>query len=37
MWVVVLFDLSADTNVARKKYTRFRKCLLQDDFTMMQY
>ena len=37
MWIIVLFDLPTDTKVARKKYTRFRKYLLQDGFTMMQY
>lgn len=37
MWVVVLFDLPTDTKAARKEYTRFRKFLLQDGFTMMQY
>ncbi len=37
MWIVVLFDLPTDTKVARKDYTRFRKFLLQDGFTMMQY
>tara|TARA_Y100001960_G_scaffold305927_1_gene360587 strand:- start:87 stop:416 length:330 start_codon:yes stop_codon:yes gene_type:complete len=37
MWVVVLFDLPTDTKSARKEYTRFRKFLLQDGFSMMQY
>lgn len=37
MWIVVLFDLPTDTKVARKAYTRFRKFLLEDGFTMMQY
>jgi len=37
MWIVVLFDLPTDTKEARKEYTRFRKFLLQDGFTMMQY
>lgn len=37
MWIVVLFDLPTDTKPARKAYTRFRKFLLQDGFTMMQY
>ena len=37
MWIIVLFDLPTDTKVARKAYTRFRKGLLKDGFTMMQY
>lgn len=37
MWIIVLFDLPTDTKAARKEYTRFRKNLLQDGFTMMQY
>ncbi len=37
MWIVVLFDLPTDTKIARKDYMRFRKFLLQDGFTMMQY
>lgn len=37
MWVIVLFDLPTDTKRARQQYTRFRKALLDDGFTMMQY
>jgi len=37
MWVIAMFDLPTDTKKARKAYTRFRKCLLEDGFTMMQY
>ncbi|MFQ5598724.1 MAG: CRISPR-associated endonuclease Cas2 [Nitrospiria bacterium] len=37
MWIIVLFDLPTDTQKARKQYTQFRKHLLQDGFTMMQY
>ena len=37
MWVIVLFDLPTDTDAARKDYTRFRKHLLDDGFSMMQY
>ena len=37
VWVVVLFDLPTDSKAARKQYTMFRKRLLQDGFTMMQY
>ena len=37
MWLVVLFDLPTDTKLARKAYTKFRKFLLNDGYTMMQY
>lgn len=37
MWVIVLFDLPTDTQKARKAYTQFRKYLLDDGFSMMQY
>jgi len=37
MWVIAMFDLPTDTPKARKAYTRFRKSLLDDGFTMMQY
>ena len=37
MWILVLFDLPTDTKLARKQYTNFRKGLLEDGFSMMQY
>ena len=37
MWVIAMFDLPTDTPKARKAYVRFRKSLLEDGFTMMQY
>lgn len=37
MWVLAMFDLPTDTPKARKAYTTFRKALLKDGFTMMQY
>lgn len=37
MWIVVLFDLPTDSPRARKQYTLFRKKLLNDGFSMMQY
>lgn len=37
MWIVVLFDLPTDTKRAKKHYSRFRKSLLEDGFSMMQY
>ena len=37
MWIVAMFDLPTDTSQARRAYTQFRKALLKDGFTMMQY
>ncbi|HXE74783.1 MAG TPA: CRISPR-associated endonuclease Cas2 [Candidatus Xenobia bacterium] len=37
MWVLALFDLPVDKPESRREYTRFRKELLDDGFTMMQY
>ncbi|MBX3414655.1 MAG: CRISPR-associated endonuclease Cas2 [Pirellulales bacterium] len=37
MWLVVMFDLPVDTKKARRNYARFRKDLLEDGFTQMQY
>ncbi|MBI9068460.1 MAG: CRISPR-associated endonuclease Cas2 [Salinivirgaceae bacterium] len=37
MWVFVFFDLPTDTKKDRKNATRFRKGLIQDGFTMMQF
>ena len=37
MWVLAMFDLPTDTKRARKEYALFRKTLLGDGFTMMQY
>lgn len=37
MWVIAMFDLPTDTRRARKAYATFRKALLKDGFTMMQY
>ncbi|MFH1747558.1 MAG: CRISPR-associated endonuclease Cas2 [Planctomycetota bacterium] len=37
MWVLAMFDLPTDTKKARRAYTQFRKSLLQDGFTRMQY
>lgn len=37
MWVLAMFDLPTDTKRARREYTLFRKFLLQDGFTQMQY
>lgn len=37
VWIVAMFDLPTDTRAARRAYTLFRKSLLKDGFTMMQY
>ncbi len=37
MWLLAMFDLPTDTKKARKDYTHFRKALIKDGFTMMQY
>jgi len=34
---MVLFDLPVETVAERRSYVRFRKWLLKDGFTMMQY
>lgn len=37
MWLLVMFDLPVDTKNARTDYSRFRKMLLTQGFTMLQY
>jgi len=37
LWIIVLFDLPMITKVERKRYALFRKRLMKDGFTMMQY
>jgi CRISPR-associated protein Cas2 len=37
MWVLAMFDLPVDTKAARRAYTQFRKHLLKDGFTKMQF
>ncbi|HZS84155.1 MAG TPA: CRISPR-associated endonuclease Cas2 [Stellaceae bacterium] len=37
VWVLAMFDLPTETREQRKAYARFRKDLLEDGFTMMQY
>jgi len=37
MWLIAMFDLPTDTPRARKAYVSFRKALLKDGFTMMQF
>ena len=37
VWIFAMFDLPTDTKKARKDYTDFRKNLLKNGFTMLQY
>jgi CRISPR-associated protein Cas2 len=37
VWMFAMFDLPTDTKKARKDYTDFRKHLLKDGFSMLQY
>ena len=37
VWIFTMFDLPTDTKKARKDYTYFRKKLLRDGFSMLQY
>ncbi len=37
MWALVMFDLPTDTKNARREYALFRKMLLEDGFSQMQY
>lgn len=37
MWLFVFFDLPTNTKKERSAAARFRKDLMQDGFTMMQY
>ena len=37
MWILVMFDLPTETKLQRKRYSEFRKSLIQDGFTMFQF
>jgi CRISPR-associated protein Cas2 len=37
MWIFTFFDLPTETKIHRRNYTLFRKALLKDGFTMLQY
>ena len=37
MWLVAMFDLPVTTRDARRQYTQFRKALLREGFSMLQY
>ena len=37
MWLFAMFDLPVDTKQARRQYVQFRKALLKEGFSMLQY
>lgn len=37
MWIMAVFDLPTQTKIQRKRYAGFRKLLLHNGFSMMQY
>ncbi len=37
MWLFAMFDLPVTTKKARKHYARFRKVLLSEGFSMLQF
>ena len=37
MWILTMFDLPTDTPKDRRSYSDFRKALLEDGFTMLQF
>lgn len=37
LWIFVFFDLPTETKKDRKNYAQFRKHLIKDGFTMMQF
>lgn len=37
MWVLVMFDMPTETKADRKRYSKFRKQILDDGFTMFQF
>lgn len=37
VWLLAMFDLPVTTRAARKDYARFRKVLLREGFSMLQF
>ena len=37
MWLFAMFDLPVRTKSERKRYAKFRKILLEDGFSMLQF
>lgn len=37
VWLLAMFDLPVTTRAARREYARFRKALLREGFSMLQF
>jgi CRISPR-associated protein Cas2 len=37
MWLFAMFDLPVKTRAQRREYTRFRKLLMREGFSMLQF
>ena len=37
MWLFTMFDLPVTTPKAKKRYAQFRKLLIKEGFSMLQY
>ncbi|MDD4269330.1 MAG: CRISPR-associated endonuclease Cas2 [Thermoguttaceae bacterium] len=37
MWLFAMFDLPVGTKAERKRYAKFRKMLVEDGFSMLQF
>ncbi|MBI5562633.1 MAG: CRISPR-associated endonuclease Cas2 [Deltaproteobacteria bacterium] len=37
MWLIAMFDMPTETKIQRDDYVRFRKGIMKDGFSMMQY
>lgn len=37
MWLFAMFDLPVDTKQARRRYSQFRRLLLEEGFSMLQF
>ncbi len=37
VWIFALFDLPVNTKQSRRQYTQFRKALIKEGFSMLQY
>ena len=37
MWLFTIYDLPTETKAERKEFARFRKLLMKDGFSMLQY
>lgn len=37
MWILVLFDLPTETAKDKKNYSKFRKAIMKDGFSMFQF